>query len=330
MKIISKTLKILPLLLLVIGFQSCSSDDDNNVAPLPMNIVETAMATPDLSNLVAALKAADGNLVSVLNGQGPFTVLAPTNAAFQNFLTDNGFEKLSDVPTDLLSQILLNHVITGNVKSTDLANTGSGYTNTNATGPNDKPLSLYFNATDGVEFNGISTVTVADISATNGTIHVVDAVIGLPTVVDFALANSNLSSLVAALQSADSQSPSPNLIPTLSGNGPFTVFAPTNEAFASLLNELDPTGETTLADVDPATVEAILKFHVVSGNVTSDAIPTGTVGTLGGDVTVNASNLTITDPNDRVSNIIPTLVDIQAVNGVVHAIDKVVLPEMGQ
>ncbi|HUH28861.1 fasciclin domain-containing protein, partial [Gelidibacter sp.] len=183
MKIISKTLKILPFLLLVVGFQSCSNDDDNNMEPQPMNIVETADATSDLSSLIAALKAADGNLVSVLNGQGPFTVLAPTNAAFQKFLTDNGFAELSDVPTDVLSQILLNHVLAGNVKSTDLVNAGSGYENTNATGPGGKNLSLYFNTTDGVKFNGISKVTTADISATNGTIHVVDAVIGLPTVV---------------------------------------------------------------------------------------------------------------------------------------------------
>ncbi len=330
MKIISKTLKILPLLLLVVGFQSCSSDDDNNIEPQPMNIVETAVATPDLSSLVAALKAADGNLVSVLNGQGPFTVLAPTNAAFQKFLTDNGFAKLSDVPTDVLSAILLNHVIAGNVKSTDLVDAGSGYSNTSATGPGGKNLSLYFNTTDGVKFNGISKVTAADISATNGTIHVVDAVIGLPTVVDFALANPALSSLVAALQSADSQNPSPSLIPTLSGNGPFTVFAPTNDAFTSLLKELDPTGNTKLGDLDKATVEAVLKYHVVGGNVTSDKIPSGVVGTLGGDVTISATALTITDPNGRVSNIIPALVDIQAANGVVHAIDKVILPQLGQ
>lgn len=326
MKIISKTLKILPLLLLVIGVQSCSSDDDNNFEPQPMNIVETAIATPDLSSLVAALKAADGDLVNVLNGQGPFTVLAPTNAAFQKFLTDNGFEKLSDVPTDVLSQILLNHVIAGNVSSSYLADAGSGYANTSATGPGGKNLSLYFNATDGVKFNGISKVTAADISATNGTIHLVDAVIALPTVVDFALANPALSSLVAALQAADSQDPSPSLIPTLSGNGPFTVFAPTNDAFTSLLNELDPTGNTTLADVDKDVVQAILLYHVVNGNVTSDSIPTGVVPTLGGDVTLSAEELTITDANGRVSNIIPSLVDIQAVNGVVHAIDNVILP----
>lgn len=328
MKIISKTLKILPLLLLVVAFQSCSNDDDNNFEPQPMTVVETAIAIPDLSSLVAALKAADGNLVNVLNGQGPYTVLAPTNAAFQKFLTANGFDKLSDVPTDLLSQILLNHVIAGKVSSSDLAEAGSGYAKTSATGPGGKNLSLYFDAGNGVEFNGISKVTAADISATNGTIHIVDAVIALPTVVDFALANPTLSNLVAALQAADSQNPSPSLIPTLSGNGPFTVFAPTNDAFASLLNELDPSGNTTLTDVDKKTVEAVLTYHVVSGNVTSDNIPTGVVATLGGNISLSAADLTITDPNGRVSNIIPFLVDIQAVNGVIHAIDKVVLPPL--
>ncbi len=326
MTIISKTLKIFPLLLLVIGLQSCSSDDDNST-PKQMDIVETAMASPDLSSLVAALKAADGNLVNVLSGQGPFTVLAPTNAAFSKFLADNGFAKLSDVPTDVLSQILLNHVITGKVASTDLTTAKSGYANTNATGPEGKNLSLYFNTMEGVKFNGVSKVSTADIAATNGTIHIVDAVIGLPTVVDFALANPELSSLVAALQSADSQDPSPKLISTLAGNGgPFTVFAPTNDAFAALLQELDPSGNTTLSMVEPATVEAILKYHVVSGNVTSDKITTGAVPTLGGEVMIDATKLTITDSNDRVSNIIPSLVDIQAVNGVVHAIDNVILP----
>ena len=323
MTIISKTLKIFPLLLLVIGLQSCSNDDDNNM-PQQMDIVETAIATPDLSSLVAALKAADGNLVNVLSGQGPFTVLAPTNAAFAKFLADNGFAKLSDVPTDVLSQILLNHVVAGKVSSTDLKTAKSGYAKTSATGPGGKNLSLYFNTMDGVKFNGVSKVTSADIAASNGTIHVVDAVIGLPTIVDFALANPALSSLVAALTSADSQNPSPKLIPTLDGNGgPFTVFAPTNDAFASLLTELKV---GSLGDIPPATVQAVLLQHVVSGNVTSDKIPTGAVTTLGGEITINAAKLTITDPNGRVSNIIPTLVDIQAVNGVVHAIDKVILP----
>ena len=327
MKIISKLTKIIPILLLVVTLSSCSNDDDNNpTAPVQLNIVETAIATPQLSSLVTALQAADGNLVNVLNGSGPFTVLAPTNDAFAAFLTVNGFADLSDVPTDILSQILLNHVVFGNVTSTTLAGLGSGYTSTNATGAGGNPMSLYFNTSGGVTFNGVSSVSTADIAASNGTIHIVDAVIGLPTVTTFALANPALNNLVAALQSADSQIPSPMLIPTLSGVGPFTVFAPTNTAFEDLLLELDPSGNTALADLDPATVEAVLLMHVFSGNVTSSMIPTGTVATLGGNITLDAASLTITDPNDRVSNIIASLVDIQAINGVVHAIDKVIRP----
>ena len=324
MKIISKISKITPILALVVLMLSCSDDDVNTQQEF--NIVETALASPNLSNLVAALQAADGNLVNVLSGEGPFTVLAPTNEAFATFLSDNGFESLSEVPTDVLSQILLNHVISGNVTSTDLISAGSGYANTSATGPGNNNLSLYFNTTNGVRFNGVSSVTNADIMATNGTIHIVDAVIGLPTVVDFALANPALSNLVAALQSADSQSPSPNLIGTLSGNGPFTVFAPTDTAFGNLLLELDPSGNTTLGDMPPSTVEAVFTYHVVGANVTSSQLSSGTVSTLGGNVTVNATNFTITDPNNRVSGIITSLVDIQAINGVVHAIDKVILP----
>lgn len=326
MKLILKTLKILPLLIFMTIIQSCSNDDDTNM-PQEKDIVQIAIATPELSSLVVALQVADGNLVTALSGNGPFTVLAPTNTAFQKFLTDNGYANLSDVPKAMLSNILLNHVIAGEVASTNLINAGSGYAKTIATGPQGENLSLYFNADTNVTFNGLSTVTNADISASNGTIHIVDAVIALPTIVDFAVANPALSSLVAALQSADSQSPSPNLIPTLSGNGPFTVFAPTNDAFAALLNELDPSGNTTLADVPAETVEAILKYHVVSGNITSTMIPNGEVQTLGGMVSINAAKLSITDPNNRISNIIPALVDIQAVNGVVHAIDKVVLPK---
>jgi len=324
MKIISKISKITPILVLAMLLLSCSDDDVNTQQEF--NIVETALASPNLSNLVAALQAADGNLVNVLSGEGPFTVLAPTNEAFATFLSDNGFASLSEVPTDVLSQIILNHVISGNVNSTDLISAGSGYANTSATGPGNNNLSLYFNTTNGVRFNGVSSVTNADIMATNGTIHIVDAVIGLPTVVDFALANPALSNLVAALQSADSQSPSPNLIGTLSGNGSFTVFAPTNTAFGNLLLELDPSGNTTLGDIPPSTVEAVLTYHVVGTNVTSSQLTSGTVSTLGGNVTVNATNFTITDSNDRVSGIITSLVDIQAINGVVHAIDKVILP----
>ncbi|WP_033956622.1 fasciclin domain-containing protein [Psychroserpens jangbogonensis] len=467
MKIISKTFKILPLLLFVFAFQACSSDDDNDSITLPqqLDIVETAIATPELSSLVAALQAADGDLVSVLKGNGPFTVLAPTNDAFATFLSSNGFAQLSDVPTDVLAQVLLNHVISANITSTTLAGLGSGYTRTNADGAGNENLSIYYDTSNGVRFNNSSSVIDggADVSASNGTVHIVDAVIGLPDIVDHALNNDNFTSLtgalssenlvttlqgagpftvfaptndafadftnpnsnglsdillnhvligttalaeglstsyvstgaanadgdnlslyvnvgddgsvmlngssmvvvtdvigtngvihvvdnvidlptiatfattnaalgnlVAALQLADTGSPTVPWINTVSdvAAGPFTVFAPTNDAFADLLLELDPSGNTALGDLDPATVDAVLLVHVVSGNVRAADLPSlmGTVPTLGGDLSLDVNTLTLTDALMREIGIIAALTDIQATNGVVHVVDRVIRP----
>ena len=148
--------------------------------------------------MVAALTAADGNLVNLLQTDGPFTVLAPNNAAFATFLAANGFDSLDDVPTDVLEDILLNHVIQADVSSGDLADLGRGYTSTSAAGANNLPISLYFNAENGVRFNNVSAVTSggADINASNGTIHIVDAVIPIPNIVDHAAANSDFNRLL--------------------------------------------------------------------------------------------------------------------------------------
>jgi len=199
MKNLLKLSKLTFLLFVGFSIQSCSDDDDDVTTPTgASNIVEIALDTPDLSNLVAALSVADGNLVDVLSG-GEFTVLAPTNEAFETFLAANGFMSLSEVPTDVLSNILLNHVISGTVNSTNLVDAGSGYSTTNASNMDGDNLSLYFDTSSGVTFNGISSVVAADIVASNGIVHVVDEVIGLPTVVTFAVSNPALSTLVAAL-----------------------------------------------------------------------------------------------------------------------------------
>lgn len=299
----------------------------DGVIGLP-DVVDHALANPGFSNLVAALGAADGGLVAVLQGSGPFTVLAPNNDAFAAFLADNNFSGLGDVPTDVLSQVLLNHVLAGATFSTDLVNAGAGYTNTSATGAGGNPMSLYFNTNDGVKFNGISTVAAADVVATNGVIHAVDAVIGLPTVVDFALADPTFSTLVAALTRSDLTFDFVGALSTPDGTSPapFTVFAPTNDAFGALLTELNLAG---LADIPEATLTATLKMHAVAGaNVRSTALTDNmTISTLGGNITANVTGgATLTDANGRVSNIIA--VDVQASNGVIHAINKVVLPPL--
>ena len=264
-------------------------------------------------------------MLTTLSG-GNFTVLAPTNDAFVGFLSANGFASLDEVPTDVLSNILLNHVITGSVMSTDLASAGSGYTTTNATNMDGDNLSLYFSTSSGVEFNGQSSVVSADVTASNGIVHVVDAVIGLPTVVTFATTNPTFETLVAALTRDDLSQDFVSILSTTDEPSPFTVFAPTNDAFASLLSEL---GVDSLGDIDAATLELTLGTHVVvEANVRSGDLTNGmNITTVGDALTVSLdAGPQLIDLNDRIANIIA--VDVQAYNGVVHVIDKVVLPQL--
>jgi len=282
-------------------------------------IVDQALANPAFSSLVAALSAADGNLVSVLSGEGTFTVLAPDNDAFATFL--NG-AALGDVPTDALANILLNHVLGSVVTSTDLVGAGAGYTSTLASGPGMSNLSLYFNTTEGVRFNGVSSVAAADVVTTNGIIHAIDAVIPIPSVVTFAVADPNFSTLVTALTTL---TPATDFATILSNpEGLFTVFAPTNAAFEALASI---PGESVLTQV--------LLHHVIGdANVRSgDLTPNGnTVApSLEGD------NLTISLPGsgDNIANMTDgsgnsdigiVAVDVQAGNGVIHVINKVAIP----
>ena len=310
------------IILLSVVVLACSNDDDNAIDPTPeVTIADFVAENPDYSSLLAALERAD--LASTLDGTDPFTVFAPNNAAFSAFLNANGFDSLNDVPVDILRNVLLNHVIAGTVESSQLS---TGYVNTLAIyGTSDKNLSLYINTASGVELNGISNVTAADISVSNGVIHAVDVVIDLPTVVTFATADATFENLVAALTRQDQ----PDFVSILStpfgtNPAPFTVFAPTNDAFADLLAEL---GVNDLSDIDTATLTATLNMHVIAGaNVRAEDLVDGMATTLGGDIIIDAGNAVITDPNGRMSNII--VVNVQASNGVVHAIDKVILPQL--
>lgn len=280
-----------------------------------------AMMTPELSTLSEAL--AITGLDAVLEDRSAeFTVFAPTNISFDTFLSSLGLASVGDVPVDVLTQVLLNHVVGGINNASDLS---TGYINSSATfDTTDNLLSLYVNVDSGVVLNGISTVTSPDIEGANGVVHIVDAVIALPTVVTFATADPTFATLVTALTRNDQ----PDYVATLStANGtspaPFTVFAPTNDAFDDLLVEL---GVASLDDIDGATLTATLNTHVIAGaNVRQEDLTSGTVGTLGDDIIIDANNGTITDQNGRVSTIL--VFNVQAANGVVHAIDTVLLPQ---
>ena len=326
MNISLKLYKLSLVLFMSFSFISCDVDDNESYSPPPLStITEFAASNSDLSNLAAALSAADGNLLSLLNG-GNYTVLAPNNWAFEVWLGNNGYTSIDEVPTDILKNVLLNHVISGTVRSSDLAATGSGYTSTNATNTDGDFLSMYFSTNNGVVFNGVTTVLNPDIAASNGVVHVVDLLIELPTVVTFATTNPGFETLVSALTRDDLSEDFVSILSTTTEPAPFTVFAPTNEAFSSLFSELSI---DSLNDIDTATLESTLGTHVVAeANVRFEDLSDGMIiTTIGDDLTISVgTGPLLVDLNGRTANIIA--VDIQAYNGVIHVIDNVMLPQL--
>jgi uncharacterized surface protein with fasciclin (FAS1) repeats len=310
--------KLIKLTLLVVSSTlmfSCS-DDDSTTSSLD-SIADVAVKNSNLSILVEALQKAD--LVEVLDSNGSYTVFAPTNEAFNNFLVANNFSSLNDVPVPVLKEVLLNHVVLGANLSSNLR---TGYVKTLGKGSasSTNTLSMYINTSDGVTLNGVSNVVQANIGASNGVIHVVDAVIGLPTIVTHVLANPNFSSLVGALTSNGQ----PDFVGILSGttNAPFTVFAPSNDSFAAFESQ----NPGTLASLTASQLTSVLSYHVVAGaNVLSNAIPSGPITTFETG-TFSIMGTTITDEASRQTNIVA--VDIQASNGVIHVINNVILPEL--
>lgn len=315
MKKAIKFKSLLMIALLAIFSVSCDNDDDKAVAD--ETITGLAVKSPNLSILVQALTRA--NLATTLQGSGPFTVFAPTDAAFTAFLQANNFANINQVPQDVLTRILLNHVVSGNSKA---ANLQTGYIKTLATSATsgNNTMSMFVNTASGVRLNGVASVTTPDVVASNGVIHIVDAVINLPTIVTHATANPNFTSLVGALTGQGQ----PNFVEILSGTGPFTVFAPTNAAFTSLNTELAPGG---IASVSAANLTRVLRYHVVSGNVLAASLMAGSVATLETPQSFTVSltgGAKITDVRNRVANV--TATDVQCSNGVIHVLDKVLLP----
>ncbi len=275
-----------------------------------MTVVDIIVDSEQHNTLEAGVLAAD--LAGTLSGEGPFTVFAPTDAAFANLPAGLVTELLSD-PSGSLTDILTYHVLGADVRSTDLSD---GMTATTLQGDE---VTVTIND-DGIFIND-AQVTVADIEADNGVVHVIDAVLvpaaepELPaTVVDIIVESDIHNTLEAAVIAAD-------LAGALSGEGPFTVFAPTDDAFAALPEGLvetllmDPTGD----------LATILTYHVLGADVRSTDLSDGLTATTlqGQDVTVsiNENGIFINDAQ-------VILADILAENGVVHVIDAVLVPNL--
>ena len=307
-----KKFLILPVLAVGLILASCDKDDEEEMPqpqPMQQDIVDIAAADAQFSTLVAAVTKA--GLVDALKGDGPMTVFAPTNDAFDDLFAALGVGGINDLSADVLQPILLYHVLGVKAMSTGLS---TGYVETlNTTAPDNNSVSLLVEVSKGVMLNGNTNVTTADIEASNGVIHVIDAVLLPPTVVDLAIANSDFSTLVAAVVKAD-------LVDALSADGPFTVFAPTNAAFDALFNDLGVTG---IDDLTADQLTPILLYHVVNANVRSNQVSTGSVPSLNGaniDIVVDGMGVTLNGTASVIA------VDVQGTNGVIHAIDQVILP----
>ena len=275
------------------------------VADDTQDIPTNAQNTGTHDSLVAALSHA--GLVSDLQGDGPFTVFAPTDDAFAAAGIDlTTFD--TDEENATLSDILLYHVVSGSVSASDVTD------GMNAEALNGDDLSFTVSSDGTVMVNG-ATVTSADVMASNGVIHVIDTVLmppadlgDIPTV---AQGTGIHTSLVAAVVQAE-------LLSTLQGDGPFTVFAPTDDAFAAAgidLASLD-------TDEGKAALTDILLYHVVAGEVPSSAVTDGLVAAA-----VNGDDLSFTvGEGVMVNDANVVLADVPASNGVIHVIDKVLMP----
>ncbi|MUP46237.1 fasciclin domain-containing protein [Gramella sp. BOM4] len=341
MEIILRNAKLsLVALLLCFGFIACDDNDDFNPGgqtevpdpdPEPTdddgavesnNILDFAAAN-GYTVFVEAAEAAE--LTGALTGDDELTIFMPTNDAFQALLDSNeDWSALGDIPADVLEQVLMNHVQSGTIMSGDLE---TGYYTSMAQtdiGGEMMDLSLYINVGDDVMLNGVSTVTDPDNEVDNGVVHVVDQVIGLPDLTTFATADPNFSLLAEALTEAD-------LVGALQAEGPFTVFAPTDDAFQALLDSNDDW--TSAADIDDDVLTAVLTYHVIAENnyLSGDLSDGLAVTTLQGqDLTINEADgdFSITDAAGGMSDILEDFVDIQATNGVIHAIDTVLMPDL--
>jgi uncharacterized surface protein with fasciclin (FAS1) repeats len=273
------------------------------------DIIDTALAAGKFNTLAAALTEAD--LVDALRGKGPFTVFAPTDDAFAKLPAGTVESLLKPENREQLIAVLTYHVVDGRLNAEKVTSMNG------ATTLSGQRLSF------AVEGQTVSIdnamVTAADVKASNGIIHVIDTVM-LPeseTIVGVAGNAGKFGTLVAAVKAA-------GLADALMGEGPFTVFAPTDEAFAKL-----PAGtvESLLQEENRGKLQSILKYHVVSGRVFStEVLNQKSVDTLGGQkVAVSLKNGV---PRVNESAIVAT--DINASNGVIHVIDSVMLPPAQQ
>ena len=300
---------------IVVALHGCGGD--SNATP---NVYQAASAN-GFTDLVAAVDKA-GLTATLQDGNGHFTVFAPTNAAFDAAAMQLGFSSASAIvaalPPATLAGLLQYHVL-GDRESSSMLSGMSSVTTLYASGGSAAQLKL--SASGGLTITdadlATAHVTQADVGASNGVIHVVDKVLVPPSllnVVQMASLNPNFTTLVGAVKSA-------GLVTTLSGDGPFTVFAPTNDAFAAI--------QSTVASLSTSQLTTVLEYHVLAQAVPAADIPFGqAIATVANqNITINAGTPpTIVDTTATPAHIVAT--DVRASNGIIHVVDKVLIPAL--
>jgi len=311
-------------------------------------VSSTQAETPEFTVLLAAVQAADPSILELLaNPDANVTVFAPTDAAFTAALEALGVsaeDLLAD--TALLNDVLLYHVVPGSFDAASVVALDGALLGTML---NETTLAVSVDG-DAVKVND-STVVAADVMAANGIVHVIDAVL-LPkmgddmmdeamgddmmmepagNIAEVVIASTEaetpeFTTLLAAVQAAD-----PAILATLTGAGPYTVFAPTDAAFAAALDALGLTAEELLADT--ATLTSVLAYHVVPGHFAAETV----VAVAGEDGGVNVAtalpgstvNIVANDMGVMVNDANVIATDVHASNGIIHVIDAVLLPPSG-
>lgn len=298
-------------------FTACNDDEATTptpVTPTVGSIVQVAQGDTSFSWLVNAVVRA--GLAETLSNPGTYTVFAPTNNAFRASGVNEAL-LTTGLTVDELKEVLLYHVL--GVKA-EAAQVTTGYFNTLADGPvAATKLSMYINKGTGVKINGSVNVVRTDIQASNGVIHVIDSVIFPADMATLAAANPNLSTVVGAAVATGVVN---SLVFDPMAANELTLFAPLNSAFTTSGLDLSTFTTAQLTDV--------LLYHVVNGNVRSSQVTSGTVPTLNANASLNiqvaGGVITINPGMGNINNARVQTADIQAVNGVIHIIDRLLVP----
>jgi len=328
-----KLTKFIGIAFLAVSVLSCSNDNESQPT-----IVDIASGDADFSILVRALQRT--NLVATLDGSGQYTVFAPTNTAFNTFFTSLGAGvTVENVDVAVLKSILLNHVIGSEIKSSTLPAATYASTlspiNTTASSPT---ISMFVQKAgsvvtiNGGSSNSGATVTTPDLDASNGVIHVVGNVIAIPTIVNHVIANPDFDTLQAVVTSTSGafgdQSAVLNALVGLTVAAPATLFAPNNTAFTNAT-----TGTGFAVGATAAQVSKVLQYHVTTaGNVRSSqltnnqVVPMFTSPVQNVTVILGTGTVDIRDTATNLSRVFQA--DIQASNGVIHGVNRVLQPAL--